>query len=188
MEKDVKRKRRKDYIQHAVLSTIAISGMLVVAAVAPNALQLLGKLANNRRFPYQTRSVMTRLAAKGLVRFVVRNGTKHVELTSEGRRAVDQRVRMAELHARKPRRWDKRWRAIMFDIPERRKTDRERLRRIMVEAGFECLQDSIWVYPHDCEDLVALLKLEMHFGNHVRYAILEKLENDAALREKFKLH
>lgn len=75
----------------------------------------------------------------------------------------------------------------MFDIPERRKKDRDQLRRTMIDAGFLCFQDSVWIFPYDCEDLVTLLKVDMRLGDAVRYGILEKLENDRAARNHFKL-
>ena len=45
------------------------------------------------------------------------------------------------------RRWDRRWRIVIFDIPERRKSVRAKLRRFMQEYGFVRLQDSVWIYP-----------------------------------------
>jgi len=187
MESEAKSRRRKDYVQRAVLATIGIAGMLAVAAVAPNTLQLLGKFGMNRRFNYQTRSVLSRLAAKGHVRFVEKDGKKRVEITAAGQRALDLEVHTADVRAKRPKRWDKRWRLVMFDISEERKSDRDHLRRTMMEAGFLCFQDSVWIFPYDCEDFVTLLKIDMRLGNAVRYAIVEKLENDAEARAHFKL-
>ncbi len=187
METEARKKRRKDYVQHAILAAIGITGILAVAAVAPNTLQLLGGFGRSRPFTYQTQSVLTRLAAKGHIRFEMKNGKKCVEMTSSGRRAVELELQKNAVRSQRPKRWDKRWRMVMFDIPETRKPDRDHLRRIMMEAGFLCFQDSVWLFPYDCENLVALLKIDMRLGNAVRYAIVEKLENDAEVRTHFKL-
>jgi len=87
----------------------------------------------------------------------------------------------------KKRKWDKRWRIVIFDIPERRKSVRTRLRRFMNEYGFVRLQDSVWIYPYDCEDLIALAKANFRIGADVLYIIVEKLERDKYLREHFLL-
>ncbi len=188
LETEARNKRRKTYVQNAVLAAVGVAGVLAVAAVAPNALMLLGGFGRKKyRFNYQTKAVLTRLADKGYIRFITRSGKKHVEITSSGRHAMEREVHLSALHAKKPRRWDKRWRMVMFDIPEKRKTSRDYLRRTMMEAGFVCFQDSVWIYPYDCEDLVALLKMDLQFGNSVRYAIVEKLENDTEMRTKFGL-
>lgn len=185
LETEARQQRGKDYVQQAVLATIAITGMLAVAAVAPNVLQVLG--GRNRRFKYQTDSVLSRLAAKGHVRFYTDKRGKHVEITEAGRRASDLQRESAALAAGRRKRWDKRWRIVLFDIPEKRKKDRDYLRRLMIESGFAYFQQSAWIYPYDCEELITLIKINKHFGNTVRYVIAEKIENDAEFRAQFNL-
>lgn len=57
----------------------------------------------------------------------------------------------------------------------------------MSEYGFVRLQDSAWIYPYDCEDLIALAKANFRIGVNVLYMIVEKLEHDKYLREHFGL-
>ena len=73
----------------------------------------------------------------------------------------------------------------MFDIPEKRRKTRDQLRMRMRGMGFFRLQDSAWVYPHDCEEIVGLLKTELRLGSTVIYMIVESIENDTRLREHF---
>jgi DNA-binding transcriptional regulator PaaX len=188
LETRARKKRRKDFLQRAVLTTIGVAGILAVMAVAPNTLQLLGRFGRKQhQFAYQTKSVLRRLAEKGHVRFVHKGGTRYVEITEAGKRAVEIDIRLGAQKKQRPRRWDKRWRLVMFDIPDKRKKMRDHLRRTMAEAGFSRLQDSVWIFPYDCEELIRLLKIDMHFGNDVRYAIVESLENDTALKQHFRL-
>ena len=58
---------------------------------------------------------------------------------------------------------------------------------MMRAAGFLRLQDSVWVYPYDCEDFVALLKADLRLGREMLYIIAEKIENDGWLRQEFNL-
>ena len=51
----------------------------------------------------------------------------------------------------------------------------------------ERLQDSVWVYPYDCEDILTLLKTDLGVGKDVLYLIVEEMENDKYLREEFDL-
>jgi len=87
----------------------------------------------------------------------------------------------------KRRRWDGRWRVLIFDIPEERKLLREKVRHTLVSIGFERLQDSVWIYPYDCEDLIALIKVDFQIGREVLYLIVDSLENDGHLRKLFGL-
>lgn len=88
---------------------------------------------------------------------------------------------------KRPRRWDRRWRVVLFDISERRRSIRDQLRSFMQEYGFVRLQDSAWIYPYDCEELIALAKADFRLGSAVLYMIVEQLENDRALRTHFQL-
>ena len=57
----------------------------------------------------------------------------------------------------------------------------------MEEYGFVRLQDSVWIYPYDCEDLISLAKTNFRIGADVLYMIVERLEHDTHLREHFSL-
>jgi len=45
------------------------------------------------------------------------------------------------------RRWDGKWRMVLFDVPQSRATERVRLRRSLAERGFGYLQNSVWITP-----------------------------------------
>ncbi len=187
LEKEALSERRKDYVQAAILSTIAVTGVCALAMVAPNTLQLLKFVKSKHRFGNQVRTAAGRLAQKGLVRFVEHSGKKYVELTERGRRQIQYEQEKVALSARQKKRWDKRYRMVVFDIPEKRRAIRIRLRTTMQEVGFLRLQDSVWVYPYDCEDFIALLKADLHIGKDVLYTIVEKIENDSWIKKHFTL-
>ena len=181
-----KRKRKRD-IQHAVLATIAVTGIVAFAAVAGNALRLMDYLPNNKyNLRYRAKSAAGRLVAKGLVVWVERDGKKYLRVTPAGRKALIFEQAKITLKNQK-RKWDGRWRMVVFDVPERRRSIRNRLRAVMQEIGFVRLQDSVWVYPHDCEDFIALLKAELKIGKDVLYAIADTIEHDKLLRKHFNL-
>jgi len=55
------------------------------------------------------------------------------------------------------RRWDGRWRLVIFDVPEARTAARDRLRRYLRSRGFGYLQNSVWITPHPLREERALL-------------------------------
>jgi len=154
LEAEAKKVRRRGQIQKALLTTLLIGGMIAIGA-APriNILKLLGnKKRNQYRLKHQVNDALIRLSRKGLVAFVIKDGRKFARLTPAGSQRLKLEQEKAALLLQRKKRWDKRWRVIIFDIPERRRGVRSRLRAIMQECGFVRLQDSVWVYPHDCED------------------------------------
>jgi len=189
LEAEAKKVRRRGQIQKALLTTLLIGGMIAIGA-APriNILKLLGnKKRNQYRLKHQVNDALIRLSRKGLVAFVIKDGRKFARLTPAGSQRLKLEQEKAALLLQRKKRWDKRWRVIIFDIPERRRGVRSRLRAIMQECGFVRLQDSVWVYPHDCEDLTVLMKAELKTGSSILYMVVEKIENDAWLKKHFSI-
>lgn len=188
LETEAKKQRRLGYVQQATLAAIGIVGILAVGMAAPNALQLLGKIPGNKhRFKNQSTNILTRLAREGYIVFEEKNGKRYARITAAGVRALAVRGNVLGQQVQKRRRWDKRWRVVIFDIPESRRKIRNTLRTMMQRFGFYRLQDSVWIYPYDCEDVIALVKAELRTGASVLYMIVEKLENDKHLRQEFFL-
>ena len=188
LERDARRERRLGAFQKALLTIVVLGGVALIAATAPNAAQLLRFFPGYKKgakFNYQYKSVLGRLAAKGCVVFVEENGKRYARITEKGKRMLQMETEKTAIA--KKRRWDRHWRVVIFDIPERRKSVRVSLRRFMQEYGFVRLQDSVWIYPYDCEDLIALAKTNFHIGADVLYMIVERLERDKHLREHFGL-
>jgi len=189
VEAGAKKKRLHTNVQQALLAAVALTGVVLVAAIAPNASAALAKLPSVKRaqLRYQYRTVLGRLAAQGHIAFEKREGKQYARITASGRKALIFEQEKAKLANAKKKRWNERWRVIIFDIPERRRRTRDRLRNIMERTGFVRLQDSVWVFPYDCEDFIALLKAELKIGAAVLYMVVEHIENDKHLRAQFGL-
>lgn len=181
-----KRKKRQD-IQKAVLATVAIAGLLAWTAIAPNTLQLLRYLPKEKwNLSYRARTAAGRIVTNGYAKWIEMDGKKYLRLTPAGYKALAFEQAKVALKNQK-KKWDGRWRMVVFDIPERRRRIRIRLRDFMGEVGFVRLQDSVWVYPYDCEDFIALLKAELKVGKDVLYAIVDTIEHDRDIRKHFRL-
>ncbi len=187
-EKHARVSRTRRNIQHAVLSAAAVTGAVAVALIAPNIFQLLPKLAGDKyKLSYRARTAAGRLSQKGFVTFVERNGKKFISITDKGRRELHRQLIESEMRSGKKKKWDGRYRLVMFDIPHTRKSQRDQFRTLVQSYGFLRLQNSVWVYPYDCEEIITLVKAEMRFGKHVLYAVVESIENDKSIRVHFGL-
>ena len=85
--------------------------------------------------------------------------------------------------------WKGFWWAVAFDIPEKKRQARDLLRRELKAMHFIEVQKSIWVTPYDIEkELSILLKLWLKdLGDNIRIFKIEKISDDADLREYFKI-
>jgi hypothetical protein len=179
-----RKRQRRENLEKAVLGTVAAVGMVGVSLVAPNVLGAMGTLGMLPR-PGRKQAIeraRDRLVTKGLLRYEGRN----LRLTKKGEAAL-KRIELLDYAVRKPRRWDGKWRVLIFDIPEYRRGLREKVRRTLRAIGFAHLQHSVWIYPYDCEDLMTLLKADFKIGRDMRYLIADSIEYDQAYREIFGL-
>lgn len=185
IEAGARKKRRNRNLQRALLLAIGLAGMMAIGAIpAP---QLFNQKRVDARLRYKAKSLLTRLKQKGEVEFVEQDGKAYARLTEYGEQVFAFMKEKMRLTSMKPKRWDKRYRLIMFDVPEKRKHTRDLLRKEVREAGFLRIQDSSWLYPYDCEEFVALLKANLHIGKDVLYAVVEEIEHDAWIRKHFNL-
>lgn len=86
--------------------------------------------------------------------------------------------------------WDKKWRIIIFDIPENRRQQRDFLRKRLKWLGFKELQKSAWIFPYDIkkevEELLTICNFDSQEGD-IRFLTVEKMENDKDLKKYFDL-
>lgn len=133
------------------------------------------------------RQALQRLEVKGVVR---RERTAHgwsAFLTDKGKKMAEKMEHAERIRVRVPRTWDQKWRLVIFDVWERRRGVRDKLRRALQKAGFRRVQGSVWACPYDCEDLIAFLRADLRLGEGIVYLIAEGVENDAKLRKLFDL-
>jgi len=103
------------------------------------------------------RKATERLRRRDLI-FGERRGKRVVfELTDEGRAEADKIKLKLEMAKRK--RWDGKWRIIIFDVPEKMRGKRDLLRKELAAFGFMQLQKSVWAYPYKLpEEFINLWK------------------------------
>jgi len=134
--------------------------------------------ANHR---YRTKVAVERLAERGLLQ---RRG-EIVAISESGNRALSMSADATRKTAR-GKTWDGKWRIVSFDIPERLRILRYEVRSILKRSGFKKLQQSLWVFPYDCDELVALIKRESRLKGNIFYATIERSDDDFLLAEAFK--
>lgn len=191
VEQKVKERVKRVRIQDTLLLSLYGMGAVALALAAPNAVRLLRyadpymkkKMNPSGRLQQAT----SRLVARGLLKWHVRDGKKSLQLTDKGKTYTERLVLENGLQKKKRQKWDKRWRLVSFDIWERHRAKRDRLRRLLHRVGFQRVHASLWVYPYDCEELIAFMRTDLHIGRGVLYFVADAIEGDERLHKHFKL-
>ena len=174
-----------------ILQVAAVGGILATALIAPNVIGAALKLNQQYRLltnhRYYLKGVAGRLADRGLISLAKNHrGQTVLRLTAKGQAELE-RYEVGDLTISKPRKWDGQYRLIIFDIKEGKRDIRDRLREWLVSLGFVRLQNSVWVHPYECQEVVTLLKSHFKIGKEVLYITATSIENDAWLRRHFQL-
>lgn len=191
VEEKAKKISRRANLQQALALTLYGTAGISLALLAPNAMRLLRRidpdLKKKRNPAYRLQQAFKRLQDRGIVaRKKYPKGTT-VFLTEKGRGYAEKLHAMEKIHISVPLKWDGRWRIVIFDVWERRRGVRDKLRRALVKAGFVRMQNSVWIYPYDCEEFLAFLRAELRLGPSILYIIADGVEGDAKYRFHFNL-
>ena len=93
-----------------------------------------------------------------------------------------------DLKIKKPKKWDRKWRVLIFDIAQLKKIYREALRGKLKVLGFYQLQKSVWVHPFDCKAEIKMLK--DFFGlsdREIRLIVAENIGEYGEIKKFFKM-
>ncbi len=184
MEMESRKRAKRNQLRKIILETIKISGVMSIALLSPNvmgAMVKIGLVPNPRQRELVRRSI-DRMCIQGLLKHE-RGG---LGLTTKGEKSL-RALQIQLFDVRKPRHWDKKWRVLIFDIPERRRKLRDGIRQTLLGNGFIRLQNSVWMYPYDCEDWVNLWKADLKIGKELLYLIVDSIEGDSVLKRNFGL-
>lgn len=114
-----------------------------------------------------------------------KNGSITVILTNKGKiKALT--YKLSEMNLQKGD-WDKKWRVVFFDIPEKQRAHRDIFRDNLKKIGFYELQKSVFIFPYECENEIEFLIEFYNIRKWARFAVLEKIDDDVYLKKAFAL-
>ncbi len=113
------------------------------------------------------------------------NGSYNITLTDKGKmKAMVDYFKELKIDSRK---WDGKWRLVVFDIPEKIRKGRRALREKIKELGFYELQKSVWIFPYECKDEIEFIVGFFNLRGYVRFGTLESIDDEIYLKKAFGL-
>lgn len=185
---DIKKYPSVKTLTNAILVTLGLSVVLMVAIMAPNAIQVFkpflrtkGRRSNYRQT--RIRESLRSLEKRHLIEYLESKEGALIRLTDKGR----EHIRKFELDTLKlpVKAWDRRWRLILFDIPEENGKARRALQERLRGLGCFPLQKSVFVYPHECRDEINFLVEFFEVSAYIRYLETPHLDYSENSARKF---
>ncbi|KKP33121.1 MAG: CRISPR-associated endonuclease Cas2 [Candidatus Staskawiczbacteria bacterium RIFOXYB2_FULL_32_9] len=182
-------RRARSEIVVDILSILILTGVIMIATTSPYFIvNILKGFKQLKKYPdKKVRSAFYNLKKQGLIDFENKKGQIFFSLTDVGKKKASW-MKIDNLEIEKPKKWDKKWRMVMFDIAQAKRQEREALRGKLKQLGFFLFQKSVWVIPYKCDKEIEMLK--KFFGlkdSEIRLITIDNIGEDGELRKFFKL-
>lgn len=114
------------------------------------------------------------------------DGTTTITLSEKGKN-LSLTYQIDEISISQMNNWDRKWRIVIFDIPEKFKRSRDALTRTLKRMEFYQLQRSTFIHPYECKKEIDFVIEFFNIRRFVRYIIADHIDNELDLKERFKL-
>jgi hypothetical protein len=165
---------------------LASAGAVGMSVLMPGLARVLSPaLRHQQRSSFKQR--VDRLRERKLVKISGdRENEPVVEITKDGVKEALQ-YKIEEMEIPRPARWDGKWRVVIFDIADGKKRQRDQFREKLLELDFYPLNESVYVHAFPCFDEVEFIRQIYFVGGEVQYMLVEKMEDDFALKSFYDL-
>ena len=181
--------QRKRAFVNNLLKALVISGLVIVASTNPlfgiRAITALQKDLKRKKWN-DLKKGLHYLKYRGFIE-VDQNpdGSYSVKPTKIGEQQAQKYV-LDDIFIKIPKKWDKKWRVVIFDIPTEKQKGRLALLAKLRELRFIMLQKSVWVHPFECYSEVAVLAKAFEVDRHLNYLTCADVSAGDYLRDEFE--
>jgi len=175
-------------ITKIILKTLLVGVVVVGAAViAPGIGPVLkmfmpGKNYDRKKFSRAFKN----LEEQKMVSVSYKGKEAIISITEKGRGRT-LKYNFEEIKLNKPKKWDGKWRIIIFDIPNRKKHQRDMFRMKLKNLGFTMIQKSTFVCPYPAKNEVDFIGEYLMIRKYITYILADKIEGSKNLYTKYEL-
>lgn len=110
-----------------------------------------------RKEQAQLRKHVDYLKRKRLIEIRNKGEERLVRLTKKAKYEILRLQFVQHMSTQRTQKWDRKWRLVLFDVPEIQKKYRDFLRKLMRKNGFRMWQLSVWASPYNPEPYLSQL-------------------------------
>lgn len=180
------KKYKRDEIAKVIFEILLTAGFVTIALTAPNAVQLFTRFhPKNARERERVKQSLSTLKKRGFIT-EKDNLDGYFALTKEGK-ARAMRYKIENTKIQKQKKWDKKWRLVMFDVPEEKKKARQAINFALKKIGCVHYQKSVFITPFPCEQEIDFVGGCFGVRDYLRIVVAESVERDKSFIKKFGL-
>lgn len=180
-------KKPKGEIVKDILFWLLVAGGVVIGGGAPIKL-FLNSNQSKKRNQQSARNAFARLKKQGAISIEKSGHNYCITLTKEGKKKAGW-LQINDLKISKPKKWDGKWRLLLFDVEQEERWRRDALRSFLAHLECVLLQKSVWAHPYDCRSEIEVLREFLGLDEkHLKYVEADIRGEDAVwLKKRFRL-
>ena len=132
---------------------------------------------------WRLRQVIKRMQNSKLVEIKEKDGIATIRITENGKKKLLRydldTIQLDESN------WDGKWRLIVYDVPNNRKSQRDAFRYLLKKLNILKLQKSVYLTPFKCENEIEYLRNFYEIGDEVLILKVGNIENESTYRKYF---
>ena len=113
-------------------------------------------------------------------------GRDSYTLTKRGTKTLSEE-KIWNLSISTPKKWDGKWRIVLFDIPKHKQKRRDIFRLRLKGLGLVLYQNSVWIHPYPLEETVRAIGDFYSLSDCIHFIVAERVTGEKTLRKHFSL-
>lgn len=181
------KKYSKGEVAKVILTTMLTAGTFVMILALPNLAQLLKYVdLEDGKVKLKIRRSATTLKRRGFIKIEKRGEEIYVALTEKGKKeALLHTLQLGK--SNKHKKWDGKWRIIMFDIPENKGAARRALNKVLKDINCFPYQKSVFVTPFECKKEIDFLGNYFGIRKYLSLITAYEIENESSIKKHFNM-
>lgn len=179
-KKKIKQRFRLGDNEREIIKLIGLGTIIVSSLVFPNLPIVLKPFIKAR--PNGIWELIKKLNKKKVINL----GGEEVRLTTRGQRLL-QEIKLGEIEIPQSKEWDGVWHLVSYDIPNSLNKKRDFFRSILKRWQFYQIQKSLWVYPFECKQEIAVVAEYLKIEPYIVVMATDLLANEEEVERFFNL-
>ena len=187
IENSIKNYKRGE-LAKTILKVLAVGGILAASLALPGLTQVLAIFQpKNYRDRDRIKKNLNALQKRGMIRIYEKGSKSVVEITEAGERQI-LAYNLDEMKLARPKKWDKLWRIIVFDIPEKKKRLRMEINFRLQQIGLRPFQKSTFITQVECRKEIDFLGNYFGVRQYMKYILAKEVDDEYRLRNLFNIN
>lgn len=179
-------KRLVRTVAGAALGVVAATGIVALAAVAPNIFEAVDKVykfAKGKKYSFKEKQEKTAdafyyLKRHGLIQIKSNKSSLYAQITKKGRDKME-KLNLDTLRVKRQTSWNGKWWLVAADIPTKEhRWAADLLRKKIKQMQFYPLQRTLWLYPYDPVREIEFLSQYFGIARFVTVMEVSRLDKD----------